>query len=72
MTVKVYVAAIAELYNTQLSLGIAHGPKFRGQSLKALMTDLARKQAQKRKAAFEDRGAKGLNASYTMEQFLHL
>jgi hypothetical protein len=36
------------------------------------MTDLARKQAQGRRADFEDREAKGLNAGYTTEQLLHL
>jgi hypothetical protein len=56
----------------QLTLGIAHDPGRRGQALKALMMDLAQNQAQGRRAAFEDRGAKGLNAGYTMEQFLHL
>ena len=47
-------------------------PNFRGTALKSLMKDLARTQAQKRRDAFEDRGAKGVNTGYTTEQFLHL
>jgi len=47
-------------------------PNFRGTALKSLMKDLARTQAQKRRDAFENRGAKGVNTSYTIEQFLHL
>lgn len=69
---RVYVAAIAEIYYTQVSLGLNKHPNFRSVGLKTLMKDLMQKQAQKRRDAFEDRGAKGLNTGYTTEQFLHL
>jgi hypothetical protein len=71
-TVRVYIAAIAEIYHTQVSLGLNKSPNFRGVALKALMKDLSRKQAQQRQDAFEDRGAKSLNTGYTAEQLLHL
>jgi hypothetical protein len=71
-TVQVYIAAIAEIYYTQVLLGLNTHANFRGTALKSLIKDLARTQAQKRQDAFEDRGAKGVNSSYTTEQFLHL
>jgi hypothetical protein len=71
-TVSVYVAAVVELYHTQVSLGLNNNPNFRGMALKVLLKDLSRKQAQRRREAFEDRGAKGLNSGYTSEQFLHM
>jgi hypothetical protein len=71
-SVRVYIAAIAEIYHTQVSLGLNTHPNFRGTALKSLIKDLARTQAQKRREAFEDRGAKGANSGYTTEQFLHL
>jgi hypothetical protein len=71
-TVRVYIAAIAEIYHTQVLLGLNTHPNFRGTALKSLIKDLARTQARKRRDAFEDRGAKGANSGYTTEQFLHL
>jgi hypothetical protein len=71
-TVNVYVVANAELYHTQVSLGLNDNPNLRGMALKVLLKDLLRKQAQKRRETFEDCGAKGLNSGYTLEQFLHM
>jgi hypothetical protein len=71
-TVQVYIAAIAKIYYTQVSLGLNTHANFRGTALKSLMKDLAQTQAQKRRDAFEDHRAKGVNTSYTTEQFLHL
>jgi len=71
-TVRVYIATIAEIYHTQVSLGLNTHPNFRSTALKSLIKDLARTQAQKRRDTFKDRKAKGVNTSYTTEQFLHL
>jgi len=71
-TVQVYIAAIAEIYYTQVSLRLNTHANFRGTALKSLIKDLAQTQAQKRHDAFKDRGAKGVNTSYTTKQFLHL
>jgi hypothetical protein len=71
-TVQVYIAAIAKIYHTQVSLGLNTHPNFRGTALKSLMKDLARTQARKRQDAFENHRAKGANSGYTTEQFLHL
>jgi hypothetical protein len=64
---QVYVAAIAEIYYTQVLLRLNMHPNFHGTALKSLIKDLARIQAQKRQDAFEDHGAKGVNTSYTTE-----
>jgi len=69
---QVYIAAIAEIYYTQVSLRLNTHANFRGTALKSLIKDLAQTQAQKRHDAFKDRGAKGVNTSYTTKQFLHL
>ena len=44
-TVRVYIAAIAEIYHTQVSLGLNTHANFCGTALKSLMKDLARTQA---------------------------
>jgi hypothetical protein len=41
-TVRVYLAAIAELYAAQVSMGINKNTNFRGAALKKLMNGLAR------------------------------
>jgi hypothetical protein len=41
-TVRVYIAAIAEIYHTQVSLRLNTHANFRGTALKSLMKDLAR------------------------------
>jgi hypothetical protein len=71
-TVQVYIAAIAEIYYTQVSLRLNTHANFCGIALKSLIKDLAQTQAQKRCNAFKDCRAKRVNNSYTTEQFLHL
>jgi len=46
-TVKVYIAAIAEIYYIQVSLGLNKHPNFRSAALKAFIKGLMQKQAQK-------------------------
>jgi hypothetical protein len=41
-TVRVYLAAIAELYAAQVSMGINKNTNFRGATLKKLINGLAR------------------------------
>jgi hypothetical protein len=71
-TVKVYSAAIAELYNTQVSMGLNQAPPFRGAAFKGLMRDLQRTQEKRAQETFEDRDASGIAAGYTLEEFLHM
>jgi hypothetical protein len=47
-TVRVYLAALAELYSAQVSIGLNKHPNFRRAALKRLMTSLSRTQARKR------------------------
>lgn len=71
-TVNVYSAAIAELYHTQVSMGLNRAPSFRGVAFKGLMRDLQRTQEKRSRETFEDRGAGGITAGYTLEEFLHM
>jgi hypothetical protein len=71
-TVKVYNAAIAELYHTQVSMGLNQAPPFRGVAFKGLMRDLQRTQEKRARETFEDRGASGIAAGYTLEEFLQM
>jgi hypothetical protein len=71
-TVKVYSAAIAELYHTQVSMGLNRAPSFRGVAFKGLMRDLQRTQEKRSRETFEDRGAGGIAAGYTLEEFLYM
>jgi hypothetical protein len=46
-TVRVYLAALAELYSAQVSMGLNKHPNFRGAALKRLITGLLCTQARK-------------------------
>ena len=67
-----YLSAIAELQGVQISLGTNKEPPFRGKSLKNVM-EIRRTQAdQLAREQFEDRGAGGVNSSYTDADFLRM
>ena len=64
-----YLSTIAELQGVQISL---EEPPFRGKSLKNVM-EIRRTQADKlAREQFEDRGAGGVNSSYTDADFLRM
>ena len=67
-----YSAAIAELYHTQVSMGLNRAPSFRGVAFKGLMRDLQHTQEKRSRETFEDWGAGGIAAGYTLEEFLHM
>jgi hypothetical protein len=69
-TVRVYLAAIAELYAAQVSMGVNKNTNFRGAALKKLMSGLAHQHARRRQNTFEDRGSGSINDGYSTEQFL--
>jgi hypothetical protein len=67
-----YLSAVAELQGVQISLGVNREPPFRGKSLKNVM-EIRRTQAdQLAREQFEDRGAGGVNSSYTDADFLRM
>jgi hypothetical protein len=67
-----YLSAVAELQGVQISLGVNREPPFRGKSLKNVM-EIRRTQAdQLAREQFEDRGAGGVNSSYTDAEFLRM
>jgi hypothetical protein len=61
-TVNVYNAAIAALYHYQVSMGLN----------KALMKGLLRTQDVRSRDTFKDRGAGGIDSSYSQEEFLQM
>ena len=65
-----YVSALAEMYKTQVSLGINHDPQFRGEAFNSWMEMKAKEQDQLARERFEDRGAGGINATYSDEDFI--
>jgi hypothetical protein len=69
-TVRVYLAALAELYSAQVSMGLNKHPNFRGAALNRLMTGLSHTQARKRQETFEDRGTGSINEGYSTEEFM--
>lgn len=72
-TVKnAYISAIAELYEFQVSTGTNSNPTFRGAALKALMETKRSQQDALSREQFEDRGAGGLNSSYSDGEFLRI
>jgi hypothetical protein len=71
-TIRVYVAALAELYSTQVSMGLNRNPNFRGIALKGLLKDLSCKQETRACDNFEDHSASGIAAGYNAEEFLQM
>lgn len=71
-TVDTWMSAIAELYNTQVSLGHNSNPTFRGPALNAELDGWKRSQHQRDQEAFVDRGAIGIMSGYTEEEFVEL
>jgi hypothetical protein len=71
-TVDTWMSAIAELYNTQKSLGRNKYPNFRGAALNGLLDAYKRGQHARDRDAFEDRGATGITSGYTDDEFLQL
>ena len=64
-----YISAVAELYQQQVSLGTNMHPPFRGAGFKQYM-DAKHMEADKiRREQFEDRGAGGVNATYSDAEF---
>jgi hypothetical protein len=69
-TVQVYLAALAELYSVQVSIGLNKHLNFRGAALKRLITGLLYTQAQKCQETFEDQGTGSINEGYSTEEFM--
>ena len=71
-TVDTYVAAVAELHKVQYSTGLPVQPVLRGPALRGLLESRKKAQGANNQAAFVDRGASGITASYTDKEFLQL
>ena len=69
VTIRVYVAALADLYSTQVSMGLNRNPDFRGMALKGLLKDLFCKQETRAYNNFENCGTGSIAASYNTEEF---
>jgi hypothetical protein len=53
-------------------MGLNTAPTFRGAMHKALMKGLLCTQDKRSRDAFEDRGARGIDSSYSQEEFLQM
>lgn len=71
-TIDVYIAGVAELHHEQHSLGLAPNPTFRGPALQGLLQSRYRAEGSIKQHAYTDRGASGITAGYTEQEFLHL
>jgi hypothetical protein len=67
-----YLSALSELHEYQYTMELTREAKFRGVVLKQLMDMRRSQQDQHSRAAFEDRGAGGLNGGYSDSEFLAL
>jgi hypothetical protein len=71
-TIDVYIAGVAELHHEQHSLGLAPNPTFRGPALQGLLQSRYREEGSIKRRAYIDRGASGITAGYTEQEFLYL
>ena len=67
-----YLSAITRLHQFQKAQGLAVPNTFRDASLTGTLKLMGRQKDEESRARFDDRGAKGLNSSYTPEEFLSL
>jgi hypothetical protein len=67
-TIDAYVAAVIELYDKQLSFGLARPPHPRGPALSALLT-ARRRELRKERESLQDRGDGGISPAYTDVNF---
>jgi hypothetical protein len=67
-----YISAIAEMYEFQKSTEMNAHPNFRGAALKALLDSKRSQQDQMGREQFENRGAGGLNSSYSEKDLLKI
>jgi len=71
-TIDTYIAAVAELHQSQYSASSNKEPILHGAALKALLERHKQSQDTHNRAAFVDCGANGISAGYTDAEFLHL
>jgi hypothetical protein len=64
-----YISVIAELYEMQVTLGLNKEPTFRGPAFNAMTKAREMEENDAPRERFEDRGADGINASYSDEEF---
>jgi len=71
-TVRGYVSAINELWQTQTSQGLNSAPRPQGIAMKALKESIIRGQLAKSRAEFDDRGIGTIKDGYIAEQVTDL
>jgi hypothetical protein len=67
-----YISALAEEYQFQVATEQNHYPNFRGAALKNLLNSRRAEEDSLSRIQFEDRGAGGLNSSYTEADFINI
>ena len=71
-TIEVYVAAVAELWSVQLSMGLHSHALLRGPALNQELDKRRSQSDQQARQDYADRGAGGLNSGYTDAEFLQM
>ena len=67
-----YVKACVSLYNEQSALGIIPFPHPRGKLVKAFLDTRTKKQTEKKRSNYEDRGKNTLNDGYSSKEMLRI
>jgi hypothetical protein len=71
-TIDAYVATVIELYDRQLSLGLARPPHPRSAVLKALLKTRRRERDKNERESFQDRGDGSVSPVYTDANFIDI
>jgi hypothetical protein len=71
-TIEVYVAAVMELYQEQLSGGYNRNPNPRTDAITALIQQRKLDRARIARESYEDRGAYGYSGGYSAEEFTRM
>lgn len=71
-TIEVYVAAVMELYQAQVSAGFNRNPNPRTDAISALIQQRKLDRARIARESYEDRGAYGYSGGYSAEEFTRM
>jgi hypothetical protein len=71
-TIEVYVAAVMELYQEQVSGGYNRNPNPRTDAITALIQQRKLDRARIARESYEDRGAYGYSGGYSAEEFTRM
>jgi hypothetical protein len=71
-SVETYVSAVVSIYNNQVTRGLNHNPHPRGPAVKAMLAAHSRKERQRRRDAYKDRGKGTIQNGYKLDDMRRL